>query len=201
MTIGLVGVAVAITGAGIALDRILVAGILKNLDAEAARRGRASRHPGEHRRLARSAAGRRRPGHPGGGLPGPRPCRVGRRRSAHPCRSRRSACRRRGRTGGQRGRRSGRRSRDVEGGRSNRRAGRRAPMGALGCVRHGRAAVQSGAAYGTPDRRSGAADGARGDRLVRHRAGVATCRRTARRSGAGVRDGGGRSSPGSPRRR
>jgi signal transduction histidine kinase len=36
MTIGLVGVAVAITGAGIALDRILVSGILKNLDAEAA---------------------------------------------------------------------------------------------------------------------------------------------------------------------
>lgn len=36
MTIGLVGVAIAITGAGIALDRILVAGIVKNLDAEAA---------------------------------------------------------------------------------------------------------------------------------------------------------------------
>ena len=36
MSIGLVGVAIAITGAGIALDRILVAGILRNLDAEAA---------------------------------------------------------------------------------------------------------------------------------------------------------------------
>jgi signal transduction histidine kinase len=36
MTIGVLGVAIAITGAGIALDRILVAGIVKNLDAEAA---------------------------------------------------------------------------------------------------------------------------------------------------------------------
>ena len=36
MAIGVVGVAIALTGAGIALDRILVAGILRNLDAEAA---------------------------------------------------------------------------------------------------------------------------------------------------------------------
>jgi signal transduction histidine kinase len=36
MVIGVVGVAVAITGAGIALDRILAVGIVKNLDAEAA---------------------------------------------------------------------------------------------------------------------------------------------------------------------
>jgi signal transduction histidine kinase len=36
MIIGVVGVAVAITGAGIALDAILTAGIVKNLDAEAA---------------------------------------------------------------------------------------------------------------------------------------------------------------------
>lgn len=36
MVIGVVGVAVAITGAGIALDRILTAGIVRNLDAEAA---------------------------------------------------------------------------------------------------------------------------------------------------------------------
>src|SRR3954454_8753108 len=35
MVIGVVGVAVAIVGAGIALDRILVAGIVKNLDTEA----------------------------------------------------------------------------------------------------------------------------------------------------------------------